>query len=79
MEWNTIERAIKTETDTRTEQKEWISSFAQHPHHVKVSPRGNTNTELQAYVWKSEYGSCDVTLNILVMTIAIYIYFSLLL
>ena len=26
MECNTVERAIKTETDKRTEQKEWASS-----------------------------------------------------
>ena len=26
MEWNTVERAIKTEIDKRTEQKKWASS-----------------------------------------------------
>ena len=48
MESNTVERAIKTETDTRTEKKkEWTSSVSlcqrdklQHPYHVKVSPWG---------------------------------------
>ena len=39
MEWNTVERAIKTETDTRIKKKEWASSVAQHSHHVKVTPR----------------------------------------
>ena len=46
-ELNTVERAIKTEIDTRTEflKKEWGSSVGlcqgkkpQRPHHVKVSP-----------------------------------------
>ena len=51
----TVERDIKTETDTRAEEekkkggrgKVWASSTAfcqkhkpQHPHHVKVSPLG---------------------------------------
>ena len=48
MKRNTVERAIKTETDKRTEiKKEWASSVGlcsrhklQHPHHVKVSQRG---------------------------------------
>ena len=39
MKWNTVERAIKTETDTRIKKKEWASSVAQHSHHVKVTPR----------------------------------------
>ena len=48
MERNTVERVIKTETDTRTEfKKEWaVSSVGlcqkqkpQHPYHVMVSPR----------------------------------------
>ena len=41
MEYNTVE------IDTRTDYKEWASSVdlcqrhePQHPHHVKVSPRG---------------------------------------
>ena len=28
MEWNTVERAIKTERDTRTKLKEWASSVS---------------------------------------------------
>ena len=47
MEWNTVERAIETEIDTRTEYKGvgklgWFMSKhkPQHPHHVKVRPRG---------------------------------------
>ena len=48
MEWNTVERAKKTETDTRAEKKkEWASSVdfcqrhkPQHPRNVKVSPWG---------------------------------------
>ena len=49
MEWSTVERATKTEVNTRTEffKKEWASSSGlcrrhkpYHPHHVKVSPRG---------------------------------------
>ena len=50
MELNTVEKAIKTETDKRTEQKEWASSVGSclirepyHPHHVKVSPQGRMN------------------------------------
>ena len=45
MEWNTVERAITT--DTRTDWKDWASSVGlclghrpQHTHHEKVSPRG---------------------------------------
>ena len=47
--WNEIqfEGAIKTEIDTRTEKKEWASSFGlclwhkpQHANHVRVSSRG---------------------------------------
>ena len=48
MEWNTVERALKTEIDTKTENKEvgklgWFMSKTykpQRPHHVKVSPWG---------------------------------------
>ena len=47
MEWNTVERARKTEIDTRTEEKGagklgWFMfrNKPQNPHHVKVSPRG---------------------------------------
>ena len=46
-----VERVIKTETDTRTEEekKEWASSVGlcqnhtpEHPHRVKVSPLGRS-------------------------------------
>ena len=50
MERNTVESAIKTETDTRTEfffkkgvdKLGWLCQRhkPQHPHHVKVSPWG---------------------------------------
>ena len=62
MEWNTVERAIKTEADTRTEQKVWASSAGlcqrhklQHSYHVKMSPWGNTLT--------SPHRAKTVTLN----------------
>ena len=38
IEWNTVERVIKTETDTRTEFKKNRSE--QHPHLVQMSPQG---------------------------------------
>ena len=47
MAWNTVERVIMTETDTKTERKgvgklAWfMSETLQHPQHVKVSPRGH--------------------------------------
>ena len=59
MERNTVERSIKTETDTRTEfkKKEWASSVGlgqrhkpQHPHHVKARPRGKKEWERQREV-----------------------------
>ena len=47
MEGNAVERAMKTETDTRTESKQWASLVGfclrhkpWHPHHEKVSPGG---------------------------------------
>ena len=52
MQWNTVEKAIKTEADTTTgekkkKKKEWASSVGlckrhnpQHAHHMKVSPWG---------------------------------------
>ena len=47
MKWNTVERAIKTETDTRTEWKGvgklgWSCQKRrlQHPHHMEMSPWG---------------------------------------
>ena len=50
MKWNTVERTTKTETGTRTESKEvgklgWLfrRHKPQHPHHVKLSPRGQLN------------------------------------
>ena len=55
MESNIVERAIKTEVDTRTEQKgvgklDCLMSKAQtqHPHHVKVS--------LDQMLWGGEDG-----------------------
>ena len=59
MEENTVERAIKTEKDTRTEfflKKEWAGSVGlcqkhkpQHPHHVKVSPRGLSSSQVPPF------------------------------
>ena len=51
MERNTVERAIKTETDTRTIRKEWANSVGlcqkhkpQHSRHVNVNSRGSTSS-----------------------------------
>ena len=53
MEWNTVERAIKTEIEEQN-KKEWASSVGlcqkhkpQHPHDVKVSPRGTVKAQQQ--------------------------------
>ena len=46
MEWNTVERAIKTEISTDQNKKEWAKvglcqkHKPKHPHHVQVSPVG---------------------------------------
>ena len=48
MEYNTVERAIKTEADTKTVKKKvWenLAGLCQHPHHVKVSPWGKKEEE----------------------------------
>ena len=48
MELNTVERAIKTETDHKNRTKRsgqarlvFVRDKPQHPHHEKVSPRGH--------------------------------------
>ena len=60
MEGNTVERAIKTEMDTRTERGKksgqallvYVRHKPQHPHHIKVSARGNTmyRMKLEEYI-----------------------------
>ena len=59
MEWNTVERAIKTAIDIRTEIKRsgrarlvYVRHKPLHPHHVKASPRGRARGERSAwYEW----------------------------
>ena len=67
MEMNTVERATKTEMDTRTEfkKKEWASSVGlcrdinrNIPYQVKVSPRGRITRQHQV-CW---YWCCLVVL-----------------
>ena len=55
MEWNTVERAIKTQEQNK---KEWARSVGvrqthklQHPHRVKVSPRGHEQ-------WVKSFNTC---------------------
>ena len=65
MDWNTVERDIKTEIDTRTEYKKESASPVglcqkdkpQRPHHVKVSPRGqNEECERTNRYWMNRKG-----------------------
>ena len=64
MEWNTLEKAIKTETQEQN-KKEWASSAGlcqrrkpQHPHHVKGEP--DNITVISLYEDENDYDNkCD--------------------
>ena len=66
MVWNTAEKAIKTETNTRPDQKGWASSLGlckksqpQHPRHLKVSSQ-QEKEQIQDFA--TSCGRCPHTL-----------------